>query len=337
MRPVGIKTMAAVALSLAIHVAAAAILVPPEATIEIAGGAATSQLVIGNAFEDSVMAGDPGEVLKPVDTPSDAAEVVKPPETASLEPVETSQTEQISQAAIEPVPLENLRPSEPTAVPLEPVQDQLSSTIQSTPVVEAMPVQSQELASFAPVNEIEPAPEPEIALPDTIPLPVPRPETPQAKAATSKPAAPQKPRAVQTKKESETRRTASRPSGAGDGGKQRATTSKSSSGSVAAKRTTAAGNAAVSNYPGKVASKLRRALRYPRDAKRQGVRGDVVVSFVVASNGGVSNVRIARSSGSPVLDGAATEAVRRAAPFPQIPADAGRARWAFSVPLGFTR
>jgi protein TonB len=43
------------------------------------------------------------------------------------------------------------------------------------------------------------------------------------------------------------------------------------------------------------------------------------------------------SSGSPVLDKAAVETVRRAAPFPVIPEGAGRSSWPFTVPLAFTR
>jgi protein TonB len=96
------------------------------------------------------------------------------------------------------------------------------------------------------------------------------------------------------------------------------------------------GNASVSNYPGKVASKLRRSLRYPAEAKRQKLRGTVQVSFVVSASGGVGSVRVVSSSGSSVLDKAAVETVRRAAPFPAIPEGAGRSTWPFSVPLAFT-
>ncbi|MBC7283969.1 TonB family protein [Hoeflea sp.] len=368
MRLTRIQTLTAVALSLAVHVAGAAIFIPPEATIEIAGGTATSQLVIGTAFDDSLMAGEPGEVLEPVETPPNDAEAVDPSETVAVEPVETNEAEYTPEAATQPVPSQHLpasteRPLEPGPVPpdlasvaepapalspapSEPVQSQAPDTLISAPAIEAMPAQSEELASLAPAREIEPVaePKPEIALPENIPLPVPRPEPPQTARAESKPPAPapQTAKATQTKprtskRDREAQRAASRPSKAGDGGQQRATTSKASSGSVAAKRATAAGNAAVSNYPGKIASKLRRALRYPREAKRQGIRGDVVVTFVVAGNGGVSSVRISRSSGAPVLDRAAADAVRRAAPFPPIPAGAGRASWSFSVPLGFTR
>ena len=102
-------------------------------------------------------------------------------------------------------------------------------------------------------------------------------------------------------------------------------------------KNSAAGNAAISNYPGKVASKLRRALRYPAAAKRQRLRGQVRVSFVVAANGSVASIRVVSSSGSPLLDDAALEAVRRAAPFPDIPPGAGRTSWPFTVPLAFSR
>ena len=102
-------------------------------------------------------------------------------------------------------------------------------------------------------------------------------------------------------------------------------------------KSSAAGNAAVSNYPGKVATRLRRSLRYPAAAKRQRLRGQVHVSFVVAANGSVGSVRVVASSGSPILDKAALDTVRRAAPFPAIPDGAGRSSWPFTVPLAFSR
>jgi protein TonB len=97
------------------------------------------------------------------------------------------------------------------------------------------------------------------------------------------------------------------------------------------------GNAAVSNYPGKVRSKLQRAFRYPAKAKREKIRGVVQVSFALSSSGSVSSVSIAKSSGSAILDQAALEAVERAAPFPAIPQGAERKRWPFTIPLAFGR
>ena len=124
---------------------------------------------------------------------------------------------------------------------------------------------------------------------------------------------------------------------AGSGGKQKANAVRAASGNQTARAKRDPGNAKVSNYPGKIAARLRRALRYPREARRDRLRGTAVVSFTVSRSGSVSGVRLARSSGFAVLDAAARDAVRRAAPFPPIPAGAGRSSWTFSVPLAFTR
>lgn len=97
-----------------------------------------------------------------------------------------------------------------------------------------------------------------------------------------------------------------------------------------------AGNAKVSNYPGVVRRKLRRALRYPKKARSRKIRGTTVVRFSVTGSGGIANLRVARGSGSKVLDDAALATVRRAAPFPRIPAEARRKSWVFTVPLEFT-
>jgi len=102
-------------------------------------------------------------------------------------------------------------------------------------------------------------------------------------------------------------------------------------------RASSEGNAAVSNYPGKIVRKLRHALRYPNSAAIRRLRGIAEVGFVVSSGGGVGSIQVVTSSGSPILDKAALEAVRRAAPFPPIPAEAGRSRWRFTVPLAFVR
>lgn len=350
MRLTRTQIFTAVTLSLGVHVAAATIFISRDETIRIAGGAATAELVIGTAFDDSLMAGETGEVLKPVDAPQ-AAQAVETPaveaetvEPATVAPATTDVIEQAEETAVQPAPPDRLPPVEDMpdqTASIEATPDQAAAS----PVIEALATRSEELASLPPASETEPVaePQPQFALPDTVPVPVARPKPPAARTASSQASDPQKATAAPAKPrksptaEREKRRASAKPSSAGDGGRQSATTSRASSGSATAKRSTAAGNAEASNYPGKIASKLRRALRYPREAKRQGIRGDVVVSFVVAGIGGVGNIRIAKSSGFPVLDEAAKDAVRRAAPFPPIPPGAGRASWPFSVPLGFTR
>ncbi|EBA18165.1 TonB-like protein [Roseobacter sp. SK209-2-6] len=76
------------------------------------------------------------------------------------------------------------------------------------------------------------------------------------------------------------------------------------------------GNAAVSNYPGKVMRKIQRAKR------PASVKGVAVVSFSIGPGGSLAGVGIARSSGSGKLDSIALAQVRRAAPFPPPPAGA---------------
>jgi periplasmic protein TonB len=193
------------------------------------------------------------------------------------------------------------------------------------------------------VAEAEPPGHPLLALED-IPLPMMRPDyKPAPKPKKSE--APSQPRKTsQTAEESKAGKQEARTSGSG--GRNSADAKKGDaagraedgSAQSAGKRTnTAAGNAAVSNYPGKVVSKLRRSLRYPAEARRKRLRGEAHVQFTVTRDGGVSGVRVVRSSGSPVLDQAALDTVRRAAPFPAIPGEAGRAAWPFTVPLAFTR
>lgn len=56
-------------------------------------------------------------------------------------------------------------------------------------------------------------------------------------------------------------------------------------------------------------------LRYPAIARRRGWNGKVEVAFLITTDGRVDDLRIQTSSGYPLLDEQALEAVRRAAPF----------------------
>jgi protein TonB len=95
------------------------------------------------------------------------------------------------------------------------------------------------------------------------------------------------------------------------------------------------GSADTASWERQVSRRLASALRYPRAANGQ--RGEVVVRFTVRSQGDVSALQVARSSGNPLLDQAALETVSRAAPFPPIPASAGFDSKTFDFPLGFVR
>jgi periplasmic protein TonB len=102
--------------------------------------------------------------------------------------------------------------------------------------------------------------------------------------------------------------------------------------------TTAAGNGAPSSEgPGgsgmKKSEYLRKNFSYIRDliqknviypplARRMGWEGKVTVSFVIFSDGRVSDIKVKESSGRAILDNSAIETVRKASPFPVPPTEA---------------
>jgi protein TonB len=90
----------------------------------------------------------------------------------------------------------------------------------------------------------------------------------------------------------------------------------------------AAGTAAASDLSGADADRFRQALlaqiarykQYPPDALRERIQGTVWVRFLVDRDGRLLRAWIDQSSGQSILDDEALAAIRRAAPFPAIPA-----------------
>ena len=66
---------------------------------------------------------------------------------------------------------------------------------------------------------------------------------------------------------------------------------------------------------------ISRYQRYPEAARRDRVHGKVQLVFSMQRDGTVTDVRIESSSGYSVLDQAAIDTIRRAAPLPRIPAE----------------
>lgn len=100
------------------------------------------------------------------------------------------------------------------------------------------------------------------------------------------------------------------------------------------KKSAAAGKAAASRYSGEVASKLARANRRVSKAAQTKARNNATVAFVVLANGSITDLQLARSSGSPELDQFALNLVRQQAPFPPIPPEIGISSWRFKAPIG---
>ncbi len=65
--------------------------------------------------------------------------------------------------------------------------------------------------------------------------------------------------------------------------------------------------------------RIEAAKRYPMMARKRGVTGVASVSFKITPRGSITSLQLAQSSGATVLDRAALDTVRRAAPFPFYP------------------
>ena len=88
---------------------------------------------------------------------------------------------------------------------------------------------------------------------------------------------------------------------------------------------------AVGLYLGRVNEQVQRAKVNPR-ARTAGI---VVMNFTIGLDGALLSKEIASSSGSKVLDDAATAALDRAAPFPPIPPEVSAKPLAFTQPFKF--
>ena len=294
------------------------------------------------------------------DAPQETAEAVRaerldpamPVVVAALEPADAPSREEVvadqSASTLEAEPAEAVEQSL-AAGQVQPREARESVAPQEPAIETVKPVEP-------PLDTVQPVEEPaETVRPVEEPVAHPLPPAPRETREAAKPARQppgqtlsQAPSQVpgQTKDKPVRRKAKRPPASSGGGGKsdrdvRRGSESQQAAngaaGQSASRRAGTPGNAAVSNYPGLVAGKLRRSLRYPSQAKRQRLRGEVHVSFVVSKQGSAGSVRIARSSGNAILDSAALETVRRAAPFPAIPDAAGKSSWPFTVPLAFTR
>lgn len=68
-----------------------------------------------------------------------------------------------------------------------------------------------------------------------------------------------------------------------------------------------------------ISSLIARRLVYPPLARRMNWSGKVVLAFDILEDGSVHKIRVAQSSGFPILDKSALETVKRASPFPKPP------------------
>lgn len=266
-----------------------------------------------------------------------APPVEEPEPVVEPEPVLTEP--EADPSPVEPTP----EPPAPEPPPVEADSPPAAPAWQAAPLLAVAAVDSEPSPAVAETATPDPPPEPVAPAepPGKAPPKLePEPVKPVEKPAEA-PKAPEKPKAkvaeaekIKDKPKEQKPAEKPKPASAGKGGKNDADAAAAKA-SAAKSGKAGDGSAATSKYPGLVQKALRRALRFPKGAGRAG--GEAQVRFTVSASGSVSGISVVRSTGNAVLDAEAVKTVQRAAPFPPIPADAGRKSWTFTMPLLFKR
>ena len=197
-----------------------------------------------------------------------------------------------------PSPAPRLTEAPPDIPATPPVPPALAAPAQVSSAPEPRPV--------APPPAMA-APQPDPAPPRSDPAPGPAPKA--APAAAPPPAPAQK--------------------AAGSGGRQAAGdhgAAEASTGQAALRRSL------LAQWGGAIRSGIERRKRYPRGNRAS---GRVELSLTVTRQGQLSSVAVTRSSGQPLLDQAAVNAVRRAR-LPAAPKGLSQPRYSFSLSLSFS-
>ncbi|WP_438752535.1 energy transducer TonB [Pararhizobium sp. O133] len=298
-----IKWTGAIVLSLLAHAGTAKLFEPSEKPPElatVAGGEEMEVAVLGNAFEETILSGDPEQEIEP--------DEVEPTEVEP-EPVEVAEVPPVQSEITSETPTDILPTEADVVLPAEDMP----------PVTAEQP---EITATVAPAETVIPEekPEPEEIKPEPETKPEPKKEKPEKEKPQKKP--------VKKKAGDKGQQVESAKKGQADGVENAASSSNASKKGKVAQ---ALGNGAETRYSGRVRAKVNRNFRYPKSASR-GTKGSVTVAFTVTSSGGLAGVRMVRGSGVAVLDDAALNAVRKAAPFPAIP-EGGRSPWPFTIQL----
>ncbi|SHN22860.1 protein TonB [Pseudomonas asturiensis] len=154
-----------------------------------------------------------------------------------------------------------------------------------------------------PMPEVAEAPKPEIVVPKKVEKPKPKPQPPKPQKKPEPPKPEEKPA---EEKPVDTPPTTAKPE-------------KSAAPAPVAAPTPP--STALPSWQGLLLQHLSRYKKYPEDARRRGMQGVARLRFVVDAQGNVTSYEIAGSSGSPSLDRATMEMIRRAQPLPKPPAE----------------
>ena len=91
----------------------------------------------------------------------------------------------------------------------------------------------------------------------------------------------------------------------------------------------------LQSFARSVRKKIQASKKYPIAAQTAGIEGRTGVRLTILKDGRLQKVEVAKSSGYEILDKAALQSVREAAPFPPIPEKARREEIQMSVTLIF--
>jgi periplasmic protein TonB len=101
------------------------------------------------------------------------------------------------------------------------------------------------------------------------------------------------------------------------------------------KASEARGTASLSAYQSRLVAHLRRYRNYPSAARSKLLQGTAIVSFTIDKKGRVVGSSLAKGTGHQILDREAIAMVRRASPFPAIPAGINKTRLTVRAPIRF--
>ncbi|TCL74530.1 energy transducer TonB [Rhizobium sp. BK251] len=307
-------------------------------------GDAISVVILGDSDADQASAGEqkeepPQEIVAEAVQPK----TLQPTEAQPVQQAETQPTEIQPQQtqAVAPEPVQEAAPVE-AAQPVQTASPQTVATPEPEVLTTTAPAETSVVQPMAATVPEEIKPTETAAVAEALPEPVPPEEvaTPAPKPEAMQPV--EKPK--ETTKKEPPKKAAKTKAGSGGENKQDSKRGSSDGEEVAqsdrnsrsAGNNSGAGSAAVANYPGKVQSRIRRSVRVPSEYKRMSASTTVRVRLTIESGGSLSGLSVARSSGIPALDQAVIEGVRRASPFPPLPAEWGRPSWSFTQEVQVT-
>ncbi|GFE64684.1 cell envelope integrity protein TolA [Litoreibacter roseus] len=277
------------------------------ADIEIAGGqVGATQASLGNAFAD---------MAEGTLTRVEATEINQP---LVVEQMAKQQDVQKITETVSALP--EAKPVSDGTVTMVPSATDTAATPNLTTLAPMRPMQTTPIAPTAPVGILQAEDPTETEVSKSLrPKPRKR-EFVERNAMSDKPPTPDRARRADATPQGNEAQTNAR-AGQSDG----VTSTPHAQRTTGSPRSTQEGNAAASNYPGQVMSRIQRVRR-----PSLRTRGTATIAFRIATNGGLSAISLVSSSGSAELDRVALQIIQRAAPFPIPPKGAQRS---FSIPI----